>query len=117
MDAFCMLVQFSASCSSSDRLDPWHLKNEALGDEADAMGFRQRDARIEQHVDREGALVEGRQESARQQRRAGTRDCYRNHHRSNDGLLMLESPTQHTRVPPLEYADERTVAVLQSLQM
>ena len=29
---------------------------------------------------------------------------------------MLKRPTQHTRVPPLEYADEGAVAVLKSLE-
>ena len=36
----------------------------------DAVGLGERDAGIEQHVDGEGALIEGRQERARQQRSA-----------------------------------------------
>ena len=59
MDAFGMFVQFCASGSSPNRFDLWHLKNEALGDEAHAMRFGQRYARIEQHVDREVPSLKG----------------------------------------------------------
>ncbi len=44
--------------------------NERFGDQPDAMALGQRDAGIKQHADRECALVERRQEGARQKRRA-----------------------------------------------
>ena len=66
MDAFGMLVEFGAAGAAADQLDLRHLHDQPLGDQPDAVAFRQRDAGIEQHVDGERALVEGRQEGARQ---------------------------------------------------
>ena len=71
--AFGMLIQFRAAGPAPDRLDLGHLHHEPLGDQADPIGFGERDARIEQHVDGERALVEGRQERARQEGRGDPR--------------------------------------------
>ena len=69
MHAFGMLVEFGAAGAAADELHLRHLQDQLLGDQADAVALGQRDAGIEQHVDGERALVEGRQEGARQLRR------------------------------------------------
>ena len=71
VDAFGMLIEFGAAGAPAHSLDLRHLQHKLLGNQADAVRFGERDAGVEQHVDGEGALVEGRQERARQQRGAG----------------------------------------------
>ena len=73
MDAFGMLVEFGAARAPAHGFDLGHAEDELFGNQADAVGLGQRDARIEEHVDGEGALVEGRQERARQQRSSANR--------------------------------------------
>ncbi len=67
MDAFGMLVELGAACAPAHGFDLGHAEDQLFGDEADAIGLGKRYARIEEHVDGEGALVERRQERARQQ--------------------------------------------------
>ena len=69
MDAFGMLVEFGAAGAPADRFHLGHIEEQPLGDQADAVRFGKRNAGIEQHVDGEGAFVEGRQERARQAER------------------------------------------------
>ena len=66
MDALGMFVEFGAAGAASDRFDLGNLQQQLLGDQADAVGFRQRYARREGGVDRQRAFVERRQEGARQ---------------------------------------------------
>ena len=100
----------SACSSSSARpvrrptdFDFRHFENEPLGDQANAIRFRQRNAWIEQHVDSESALVEGRQEGARQQEcgNAASDDCEHDRKSPADGAV-LERPVSERRVAPLE---------------
>ena len=51
--AFGVLVELGAAGAPADGLHLRHLEDQALGDQADAVGLGERDARIEQHVDRE----------------------------------------------------------------
>ena len=71
--ALGMLVEFGTARAASDRLYLRDLHDQPLGDEPDPMALRQRDPGIEQHRDRQRALVEGRQEGARKLRRKARR--------------------------------------------
>src|SRR6516162_7346481 len=57
-------VQLGAARSPSHGLHLGNLHDQLLGNEADAIGFDKRDARIEDCIDRECALVERGQECA-----------------------------------------------------
>ena len=74
MHAFGVLIELGTAGAPADRFHLRHVENEPLGDQADPVGFGERDAGIEQRVDGEGALVEGRQEGARQQECGNRRD-------------------------------------------
>ena len=73
MDAFGMFVEFGAAGAAADRLHLRHLHDQLFGDGADAVRFRERYARIEIDLDVESALIERRQERARQREGRGTR--------------------------------------------
>ena len=73
--------------------------------------FGKRDARIEQHVDRERALVERRQEGARQKERGGRGGDHRDQHANHQGSRMAERPLEQRAIAALEHAHEGAVAV------
>ena len=76
-----------------------------------------RDAGIEQHVDGEGALVEGRQERARQQRgTAGRDDDGNDGERHEAGAAGAKRASQQRAIGALERAHEPALALLQALQ-
>ena len=112
--AFGVLVELGAPGAAADGLHLRHLQDQALGDEPDAIGLGKRDARPQQHGDRKRSLVEGRQERARQKRRAECSDADRKdrcHH--HEGLLP-EGPVEQTPVAGLEHAHEPGVAMAQA---
>jgi hypothetical protein len=53
--------RLGAAGAAADGLDLGHLEHQPLGDQAHAVRLGERDARVEQHVDGEGAFVEWRQ--------------------------------------------------------
>ena len=116
VNAFCMFVQLRATRATAHRLHLRHLQNKLLGDQPGAMAFGQRDAGVEQHADRERALVERRQKRARQERRA---DCG-----CDDGgasqrqqkFWMGERAQQSPPVHVFQPAHEPALAVVQTLQ-
>ena len=66
MYALGVLVELCTACPACDHLGFGNLQNELLGDETDPVTFCERDAWLEQQVDRQCALVERGQERARQ---------------------------------------------------
>jgi hypothetical protein len=112
--AFGVLVELGAPGAAADGLHFRHLQDQPLGDEADAIGFGERDARPQQHGDGERSLVEGRQERARQQRRAECSDRDREDRRRDHEGLLPEGPVEQTPVAGLEDAHEPGVAMAQA---
>ena len=112
-----MLIQFGAPGPPPDGLDFGHLHQDPLGNQADPIGFGERDARIEQHVDGERALVEGRQEGARKQRRGDPRHRHGEQRHGDQRALMAKGAFEQRRVAALEQAHQGAVAMIEAFQM
>ncbi len=70
VDALGVLVELGAAGAAADRAHLRHVGDNLLGEAADAIGFGQADAGLQHDADQHRALVERRQEGARQ-RQAG----------------------------------------------
>ena len=116
MDAFGMLVELGASGAAPHRSHLRHVEDQAFGDETHAVGFGQRDAGVEQHVDGEGAFIERRKERARKMEcgHARCHHCQRRDH--NECARMPECARKHRAVAALEDADQPAFMPGQALE-
>ena len=80
------------------------------------LDFGERYAGIEEHVDREGALIEGRQERAGQSERADASQRDRGNRSEKNRPLMLEGKVQEPSVAGLEVANQPALMLVQPLQ-
>jgi hypothetical protein len=82
MDAFGVLVEFGAARTPANRFDLGHLRHEPLGYQSKPVRLRKRNAWIELELNGRRALVERRQETARQKQCANSS---RQHPACHDG--------------------------------
>jgi hypothetical protein len=68
MHALGMFIEFRPAGAPPDALHLRHIHDQAFGDQPDPVALGQRNAGVEQQVDGQRALVERRQERARQLR-------------------------------------------------
>ena len=108
---FGMLIELGAACAPAYGFDLGHTEDQLFGDQADAVGLGKRYAGIEQHVDGEGALIERRQECARQQRSGADRGDHRKQRDRHDEALPGESVLEQRTVGALERAHEPAFAL------
>ena len=116
MHAFGVLIELGPPGAAADGFDLGHAENELLGDQADTVQLGKRYAGIEEHVDREGALVEGRQERTRQQRcgAGGNEDASAGE--CHQQLLPGERALEQCAVGSLEIGDEPTLVITETLE-
>ncbi len=62
VDAFRMFIELGTAGATTDLLDLGNLHDQPFGDQTDPVALGKRDTGIEEHVDRQRSLVEGRQE-------------------------------------------------------
>ena len=107
MDPFRVLIELGTPGAAADRLHFRHFENEPFGNQSNPVGFRERNAGIEQRVDGEGPFIEGRQEGARQQERSNRRDDDCKADRGHKQGRMVERRLQNGAVAALEKPDQR----------
>ena len=111
-----MLVEFRSAGAAADLLDFRDLHDQPLGDQADTMALRKRDPRIEEHIDGQRALVEGRQEGAWQLGRehdGGNDTCQNSRHQD---LRVAEGPVQKSPVRLFQHADDDALVLVEALE-
>ena len=116
VDAFCVLVEFGTSGAACHQLGLGHLHDQLLGNEADAVAFRQRDAGLEQRVDGEGAFVERRQEGARKRNGGGQRQSHTDGSARHQRSRMRKRPAQHRAIDALQTANQPSLVLVEALQ-
>src|SRR5260370_36854549 len=94
MNALGMLVEFSAACPSSNRLDLGYLRHEALGNQTKPIGLGQRYPWVELKLGRYRTLVERRQEAARQKHRANSGGNHGHRDADDQHRTVVESPVE-----------------------
>ena len=92
-----------------------HAGDDLLGQGADAVRLGERGAGVEQHVHRQRAFVERRQEGAREERDAGGGERDHRRRAGEEPAAVAEGPVQQLRVPALEPGHQRAVAGMQLL--
>src|ERR1700730_653442 len=107
MDPLRVLVELGTPGAAADRLHFRYFKNEPFGDQPNPVGFRERNAGIEQRVDGEGHFIEGRKEGARQQERRTPRDDDRKADHGHKQGRMVDRRLQDGAVAALEKPDQR----------
>ena len=112
---FRMFVQFGSAGSAAHLGNLRNLHGQLLGQCCDAVGLFQRGAGVEQHVHRERAFVEGRQERARKEGHAGGNRQNHDQRTRQQGAGMIERPVQQAGIPALEPGRQRAVARMQLL--
>ena len=89
-----MLVQFGTAGAAPDLRHLRHLHHHLLGQGADAVGFGQRGAGIEQDIDRQRTFVKRRQERARKERHARGDEDDQRQSACQQVACMTERPVQ-----------------------
>src|SRR5437870_4189407 len=111
MDALGVLVEFGAAGTPADRFDLGHLRGKTLGDRAEPTGFGKRDARVELKLNGCRALVERRQETARQDYRSNSGGDHARDHAGRQRQPVVECPEKANFGAALEMTEQPAVVL------
>jgi hypothetical protein len=112
VDPLGVLVELRAPGAATDGHHLRHVRDEPLGDEAEAVALGQRDPGLVKQPKGQGALVEGGQEGTRQRR---GEEPGRNHAQAGDAeerRPVPERPFEQAAVAALQVPDQPGVAMI-----